>query len=493
MKRDTAALASRQHDLLVIGGGIYGAAAAWDAAQRGLATALVEREDFGAGASFNSLKTIHGGMRYLQKGDLLHLRDSVRERRSLLRIAPELVRPLPFLVPTYGHGMAGREVLAIGLLLNELLTLDRNAALAPENRIGAGRTVDSATALRLVPGLPRRGLTGAALWFDAQAVSTERLTLAFVHAAASAGALCANHLEAVSLLRSGGRVVGASVRDTTSGRRFEIAARMVLNAAGPWADDVLALVDLGRPRAPLLRARNLVLRRAPRVPFAVGAKTEGRFLFLVPWEGVTMLGTSYEPAEWAPTDPLAFLEDGRRAFPWAEIAPADVTLVHEGLMPGRGDARGLLTRPRLVDHEAVDGLSGLVSMQGVKYTTARAVAERAIDLVGQRLGRDLPPCRTAVTPLAEARLLSGPLEERVRTAVRDEMAVTLADAVLRRLDLGTAGPPSEGDLERVVATMSVELGWDLSRARGEQSALAAAWPAASEKAPDQGGAALTYR
>ena len=161
-----------------------------------------------------------------------------------------------------------------------------------------------------MPGLERRGLTGAALWSDAQAVSTERLTLAFVHAAAGAGACCANHAEAVGLLRAGGRVAGAAVRDTLSGGSFEVRARVVLNAAGPWADDVLALGGLGRRRAPLLRARNLVLRRPPAVPFAVGAKTAGRFLFLVPWQGSTMLGTSYEPAESPPSDPLAFLDGG---------------------------------------------------------------------------------------------------------------------------------------------------------------------------------------
>src|SRR5512136_2861532 len=129
MRRDTRALASREHDLLVVGGGIYGAAAAWDAAQRGVEVALVEREDFGAEASWNSLKTIHGGLRYLQKADLGRLRASVRERRTLLAIAPELVQPLPFFVPTYGHGMSGREVLAAGLALNELLTADRNRGL----------------------------------------------------------------------------------------------------------------------------------------------------------------------------------------------------------------------------------------------------------------------------------------------------------------------------------------------------------------------------
>ena len=472
MKRELAGLAACEWDVAVVGGGVYGAAVAWDAAQRGLAVALVEREDFGAGASWNSLKTVHGGMRYLQKLDLGRLRQSARERATLLAIAPEIVRPLPFLVPTRGHGTAGREALAVGLLLNDLLTRDRNRGLPPERHIPDARTVSAAEALRLVPGLERRGLTGAGLWHDAQAASTERLTIGFLRAADGAGAQAANHAEAVALLRSSGRVAGVAVRDAFSGATQEVRARMVVNAAGPWADDVLALAGIARPRAPLLRARNIVLRRAPAVPFAVGARAGGRYLFLVPWEGRTIAGTSYEPAEAPPSDPLSFLDEASAAFPWAGIGRGDVAVVHEGLVPGQGGAAGLSTRPRLHDHEAEDGLPGLVSLQGVKYTTARAVAERAVDLVARRLGRDLPLCRTAVTPLAEARLLGPPLAEATRRAARDEMAVTLADAVLRRLDLGTAGPPPSQELDTVTRVMAGELGWDDERERCERAALA---------------------
>jgi glycerol-3-phosphate dehydrogenase len=479
VKRDLAALAAREWDVAVVGAGIYGAAVAWDAAQRGLAVALLEREDFGAGASWNSLKTIHGGMRYLQKLDLGRLRQSARERATLLAIAPEIVRPLPFVVPTYGHGTTGREALALGLLLNDWLTRDRNRGLPPERQIPAARTVSAAEALRLVPGLERSGLTGAALWHDAQAASTERLTLGLLHAAAGAGAEAANHTEAVGLLRASGRVAGVAVRDALSGLTLEVRARLVVNAAGPWADEVLARGGLARPAAPLLRARNLVLRRPPAVPFAVGARAGGRFLFLVPWEGRTIVGTSYEAAEAPPSDPLAFLDEAARAFPWAGIGRGDVTVVHEGLVPGRGDASGLSTRPRLHDHEAEDGLPGLVSLQGVKYTTARLVAEQAVDLVVRRLGRSSPPCRTAVTPLARARRLEGPLEAAARVAVRDEMALTLADAVLRRLDLGTAGPPPPPELDIVAGAMRAELGWDGVREEAERAALARVYPAST--------------
>jgi glycerol-3-phosphate dehydrogenase len=472
MKRDLPALAAREWDVAVVGGGIHGAAVAWDAAQRGLVVALVEREDFGSGTSWNSLKTIHGGMRYLQTLDLVRLRQSARERAALLAVAPEIVRPLPFLVPTYGHGPTGREALALGLLLNDWITRNRNRGLPPDHRIPDGRTISVADALRLLPGLERRGLTGAALWHDAQAASTERLTIGFVLAAAGAGAVAANHTEVVSLLRAGGRIAGVAVRDVLGGATLEVRARMVVNAGGPWTDELLVRGGLRRSPAPLLRARNLVLRCPPAVPFAVGAKSVGRFLFLVPWAGRTIVGTSYEPAEAAPSDPLAFLDEAAHAFPWAGIERGDVAVVHEGLVPGRGGASALSTRPRLHDHEAEDNLPGLVSLQGVKYTTARHVAEQAVDLVVRRLSRALPSCRTAVTPIPEARLLDGPLEDRTRRVVREEMAMTLGDAVLRRLDLGTAGPPAPEALDAVASVMAAELGWDASQERSERAALA---------------------
>jgi glycerol-3-phosphate dehydrogenase len=476
VKRDLSALAAGELDLVVIGGGINGAAAAWDAAQRGLTVALVERNDFGAGASWNSLKTIHGGLRYLQKANLVRLRESAGERRALLKIAPALVRPLRFVVPTYGHGLTGREALAIGLRINDWLTRDRNDGLPEEAWIPAGRTVSASVARDLVPGLEARGLTGAAVWSDAQASSTERLTLAFVHAAADAGAGVANHAEAVELVRSGNRVTGVVIRDELSGETLEVRARLVLNAAGPWADEVLARAGVRREPSPLLRARNLVLDRAPSLPHGVGAKSRGRFLFLVPWAGRTLVGTEYEPAEALPRDPRHFLAEAAEAFPWASLAAARVTLVHEGLVPGRGGAAGLATRPRLLDHEAEDGLPGLVSLQGVKYTTARAVAERAVDLVLRRLGRPAVACRTAVTPLPKACPLEGDLGSRALAAVRDEMALTLPDAVLRRLDLGTAGPPSPADLDVVCGVMTGELAWDDARARREREALALTYP-----------------
>jgi glycerol-3-phosphate dehydrogenase len=263
VKRDTAALAAQTWDVLVVGGGIYGAWALREAAQRGLRAALVEAGDFGGGTSWNSLKTAHGGLRHLQRGELALLRESVRERRALLHVAGELVRPLPFLVPTYGHGTRGREVLALGVLLNDLLSPDRNRELPPGSRLPGSRRLSRREVMARLPGIRGSGLSGGVCWHDAQLVSSERLLLAVLRAAADDGAVLANRVELVGLRRSDERICGAELRDLETGAVFEAKARVVLNAAGPGSERVWHLAGVERAPVPLLRGINLVFDLPP--------------------------------------------------------------------------------------------------------------------------------------------------------------------------------------------------------------------------------------
>jgi glycerol-3-phosphate dehydrogenase len=468
VKRDLGALTAREHDLVVIGGGIHGAAVAWDAAQRGLTVALVEAADFGSGVSGNSLKTIHGGLRHLQRADLAMARESMRERRALLRIAPGIVRPLPFLVPTYGHGLKGREAIAAALRLHDLVGRDRNEGLPRERHIPASRVLSPAELVRIVPAIDSEGLTGGAVWYDAQVTHSERLVIGFCRAAADAGAAVANYVAATGFLRSGRGVTGIRARDVEGGGELEVRARMVAIATGPGVDRLLARAEIKRASPPLLLGMNLVLRRPLVTTHAVGARSGSRYLFLVPWRDRSIVGTAYAP----PTAALdvavsRFLHEASRAFPWAGIEGDDIALVHRGLVPARPGSGELETRSRVVDHEAEDGVRGLVSLRSVKLTTARAEAEKAVDLVLRRLGRSAPPCRTATTPLPAAHPMEGsPAEQAVR-AVREEMALHLADVVLRRMDLGAAGRVPERDLEVVASAMSSATGWDEQRTRGE--------------------------
>lgn len=478
LRRDLDLLVRRAHDVVVVGGGIHGAATAWEAASRGLSVALVEASDFGGGASWNSLKTIHGGLRHLQRMDVAGLRESARERRALMTIAPELVRPLAFLAPARGHGVRGRLALGAGLAAADLATVDLTRGPGAGRLLPRGRTLSAAEVAARVPGLDGAAPSGGALWWDAQVDSSERLVLAFLHAAADAGAVVVNRMEATGVLRGGEVVHGVTARDALTGRTVEVLGRSVVNSGGRGGGDLIRAAGIVRRPTPMLRAVNLVLRRPIVGDTAVGSQSGGRYLFAVPWRDRTIVGTGYGPEE-APLPELAagFLAEAACAFPWAGLEKADVALVHEGLVPAKGRGGALVTRSRVVDHEMDDGVPGLLTVVAAKYTTARAIAERAVDAIQERLDRPRVPSRTSITPLPAARLLGGPLKDRVRRAVQEEMAHSLADVVLRRLDLGTAGEPPVEDVETVAGVLFHELGWDAARLAAERADLAAFYAA----------------
>ncbi|MCM2255010.1 MAG: FAD-dependent oxidoreductase [Vicinamibacteria bacterium] len=433
MKRDLAALAAREHDLLVVGGGFSGAAVLREAACAGLDAALVEARDFASGASWHSLRTVHGGLRHLQRADVAGLRESMRERRALLRTAPWAVRPLGFLVPAESVGRLA--FLAAGVKAAEWLCPDRNAGLAAADVMPAARVLGPAAVAHEVPGL--RGTAGGVVWWDAQAVHAERLVLSMLVDAGEQGAGCANHAAVEALLVRDGVVRGARVRDARGGDVFEIAARAVVLAANEGAAPLLAASGLAAAPAPWLEAVNLVLDRDLGPAHAVGARAGGRFLFTAPWAGGTLIGTEYGPAG---VDAGAFLELAREAFPWAGLDARDVAYVHRGRVPGVSGAR-LWTHHRLESP-----CRGLHVLTAAKFTTARAAAAQTVDAVLAATGRTGGARDTAARPLPD---LSPPpdLTAAARQAVEGLMAQTLADVVLRRL----SAVPRRPDAARIAA------------------------------------------
>src|SRR5713226_2482009 len=290
MTRDIDGLTDRTFVVLVVGGGIYGLTIAYDAAQRGLAVALIERDDFGSGSSFNHLRTIHGGLRYLQTLDVGRASESVRERRTLARIAPHTLQPLVFALPLTRSLTKGKLVFRAGLWLDRLVAFGRNRDVPSPLRLRASRVVSRRTAIERFPGLKRQGLTGAAVWYDYQAIEADRLTFAWALAAAEHGAVLTNHVEALALLTDGRRVVGARARDGQSEREIEIGARVTINATGATLDRLLVPLQLPSS-GPLLKAMNLVTRREAGEE-ALGARADsGRHLFLVPWRRRALFGT----------------------------------------------------------------------------------------------------------------------------------------------------------------------------------------------------------
>jgi glycerol-3-phosphate dehydrogenase len=476
MTRDLGRLTARTFDVLVVGGGVYGLTIAYDCAQRGLSVALIDRGDFGSGASFNHLRTIHGGLRYLQTLDLRRARESLGERRTFARIAPDALRLQPFLLPLSRSLTRGKMAMRAGFALDRIVAFDRNRGVPAALRLPAGRVLNRAEAIRRFPSLAAPALTGAALWHDYVTIESDRLTFSLASAAAAHGADLANYVEAAAPLQEAARVTGVRAVDGPSGRTFDLGARVTVNAAGSGVNRWLgAACDAP---IPLIKAMNLVTRREAGYVAVGGRATSGRNLFLVPWKNRALFGTweSNQVSD-APGDPggpaspgghlpsvtegevAAFIAEVNHAFPAVALTLADVTLVHRGLVPA--SAGGKVEAER---HERIhDRRDGLITVAGTKYTTARAVAQRVTDLVFEKLGRPAVPCRTAVTPLPYVP------EVQIVDAVRNEMVVTLADAVLRRTPLGALGCPSDAALTDAAGIVARELGWSPDRMQQEIS------------------------
>jgi len=549
VKRDVTALTDRAYDVVIVGGGIFGVCAAWEATRRGLAVALIDKDDFAHATSAHCFKIVHGGIRYLQHGDLGRARVSSQERNAFLRMAPHLVHPLPIVIPTYGRGKQGKAVLRAGLALYDMLTWDRNRGIPdPERRIPRGFSMSRDEVLGLFPRLDRQGLTGAGVLHDGHIYSPPRLALAFLRSAVDAGAAAANYVEATGLLWAHNRVRGVVAKDTLSGDTFPIQADLVLNAAGPWSEYWLAQ-HLGRPAPQTCTfsrdAYMIIPRRAEQsYALAVLGQTKDpdallsrshRHLFVVPWRDCTLIGVWHRvhdgsPESWDVSEEelREWIDEINGAYPALQLTRGDLGTWNAGLVlfgdntPGAADL-SYGKRSRVVDHQQEHGIDGLITLIGVRYTTARYEAARVMTLILQKLRKNSREAFPAEAPVhggdieSFSRLLSfvvaqrpyglgeevlRPLlhsygsayadvlrlgEERaalaatvgdssvlgaaVVYAAREEMAQTLADVVFRRTDLGTGRYPGADALTECANLMAAELGWTLRRTRAELDAV----------------------
>ncbi|HTK79083.1 MAG TPA: glycerol-3-phosphate dehydrogenase/oxidase [Rhizomicrobium sp.] len=477
MQRDLARLSNERFDLLIIGGGITGACVARDAAMRGLSVVLVEKNDFACATSAHNSKLIHGGLRYLRNFELGLVRESLRERRIWQRIAPHLVHPLPFLIPLYGAGRKARTSVAAGLSLYDLLSFDRGWLDDPAQRLPGHRWIDAKTALAGEPLLEGPQFEGAFEYYDAQMDSPERLALECVRDATLHGAAVANHVSAETLLLRNGRIEGAVVADVFTDARFEIRAGTALIAAGPWADIFLAHA-LGKPASHrLIRSKGIHLVVPPMTRTAaltIGAN--GGHFFVLPWRGHSLLGTTDTAFSGLPdavgvserdiSDFLGFINGH---LPSAKLKRGDVQHFYAGLRPlvddGARSTYAASRRAELIDHGKDDGIDGLYSAIGGKWTTSRHLAENVVNAIVSKLRKPARPCTTATsrfpTPGDSNR------DEEVLVAIHWEMAMTLEDVVMRRTGHGQLGDPGPAVLEQIASTMANELGWNETRKRME--------------------------
>jgi glycerol-3-phosphate dehydrogenase len=547
MKRDLAQMASKTHDVIVIGGGIFGACLAYDAALRGYSVALLEKDDFGSATSFASMRVIHGGLRYLQSGNIPLMINMKKEQRHWLQMAPHLIRPMPCLISTYKSLMKSQLAYTAALLVNNTSNWIANHYLRSDRHLPYGRLVTQQECLEYLPSLETQDLTGGALWDEAYMESSERLLLSVLLSAAGAGAEIANYAKVTGFLKEDNRVCGVTVQDQLNGTSYELSARLVINSAGAWVDPLLEKAGRTVPERSyhLSLAFNIVTRKLfdgfmagfPARPPKNGS-TRLRFgpvLFAAPWYDYTLIGTRHLPYTGSPDeDPIReedvqdFVNEINSACPGLHLKLADVCKVVHGFLPMIKSEPGshavkLVRDIQILDH-AKEGVEGLLTVIGVRYTLARYIAQKAINLAVQKLGEEPRPCMTADRPLvggdfkdfdnlraaALANKLPGCTSEvidqllisygskypsvlkiaadqpewakpvlpgkpvigaQIVHAARHEMAVTVQDVLQRRTGLFPLGEVDEQSIERCADLMAPVLSWSEDQ---RQAALAAA-------------------
>ncbi len=512
-------------DLLVIGGGATGCGIALDAASRGLSVALVERGDFAEGTSSRSTKLVHGGVRYLEaavrrldRAQYKLVREALHERGALLKNAPHLTRRLPLVTPVRSWWQL--PYIAFGLKLYDWLS--------GRMSLGPSRIMGRAEALRLFPHLRGEALKAAVLYYDGQFIDS-RLAATLAMTARRAGAVLANHVEVLALRHDAqGRLAGAELGDTLSGVRFAVTARVVINATGPYADAIRRMDDATAPPLLKVSSGSHLMLNVPLTPpatgFLVPRTDDGRVLFVLPWQGGTLVGTTDTPAQVeahpAPSEQdIAYLLSYVRRYFDMPVSRDNVTAAWCGIRPLVFDPKAGTTAQLARDHVIQVSASGLVSISGGKWTTYRRMSEEAVDRALAVGGLGAGPCRThalrllggesfdpeghralmPALPEDAARHLNesygdqcallAPLlrqgatarlhpdhpyvEAEVLHAVRHEMAVTVADVLLRRLTLALVDrAAARAAAPRVAALMAAELGWsDATRATRLEEAL----------------------
>lgn len=440
-----------KYDLLVIGGGINGLGIAADAARRGLSVLIVEKGDWGGGTTSASSRLIHGGLRYLQYGEIDLVRESLRERGILTRQRPHLIRPLSLLIPSYRGAPTPPWMIGIGLLLYDLLA--RDPLFPHPSVLNLSRTRERE------PGLNPDGLTGSYIYPDGQVEFPERVCIELMRETVGAGGEARNHTRVTSLRQAGNRVVGACLRNELTGDEAEVEAAQTINAAGPWLDVINRTLKQQPPRMISgTWGTHLVLPMrtgGPQGPLYATAKKDGRPFFLLPWDGRLLVGTTDVKFPGDDPDDLKIedweidylLAETNHLFPEAAFTATDIEATTVGIRPlpareGNKRAGAMTRRHFLVDHARRHDIQGLASIVGGKLTTYRSLAEEVVDWTLRTLGRSPVPCPT--------RGIEGvsPVEKMIREAETALANLGLDTARAERL-VGLYGPTFAEVLARV--------------------------------------------
>ncbi|SDE95178.1 glycerol-3-phosphate dehydrogenase [Paracoccus isoporae] len=513
-------------DLVVIGAGINGAGIARDAAARGLRVALVEKEDIGSGTSSWSGRLIHGGLRYLEQGDVALVRESLRERERLFRLAPHLVKPVPLMIPFYRHNQRSHWTLRAGMMAYDVLSFDKTTA--------SHKTLSRRETIKRFPGINSDGLDGCAIFMDGQVVWSERLCVEVVLAAHAEGAQIFTYAKVDGFLDDDGRVTGVLFTDVLTRERHELSARIVVNAAGPWVDEVVGGARGDNKRyIGGAKGSHLIVNPFPGAPDDVvyyESRTDGRLVLIIPWGERYLIGTTDKKFDDDPDTARAdtseveyLLGEVNSLVPEANLTEDDILYTYSGVRPlpyVPEKSEWKVPRSHVI-HDHAPRLRGLLSIIGGKLTTYRSLAEETVDAVYKQLGLKAPPCPTTKALFPGARVgdweslrqglartydigddrldrlidIYGARAEEVLAVGREDPALleifdadsgaigaelvftyraefcrTLTDALIRRIMVGLNATCGQDALERAADMLARDQGWSAQRREREIAA-----------------------
>ena len=527
MKRFIENHTNEHFDVIVIGGGITGASVAYEAATRGLKVALLEKKDFSWATSAVTSKLIHGGLRYLVNGEIALVRESLRERRVLENIAPNFVYPAPMMMVHYKKPLKNNKwVVKMGMLIYDALSYDKNFTWDASKKIPMHRTISKEEVMSNESHVRTKDLTGASVFYDCNSIFPERFTLAFVKSAVTYGAKVANYSQVEGFIMDDKKnVTGVKVKDLLNNTMHNVSGTVTINCGGPWADIVLGLAKSnGSSTGTLRRSEGIHIITKKHLlsgKYNVGSITpDGRHFFLIPWRNHTLIGTTDKPYTGNPdeykvtkTSIMELIDDVNSSFGDGKLKYADVQHTYGGLRPlveeQTGETYTSSRKYEIYDNKK-DGLNGLITVEGGKYTTSRNLAEHCLKVVAKKMGRSLGKSITKQhyltgcdiknlnaffsaalqknkdfseatlkylshnygteyteilklaredKSLAEKLNADGEIMAEVTYAIRNEMARTLSDIVMRRSGIGTLGNPGEEILRKVADVAAKELSW----------------------------------
>ncbi|OQX96461.1 MAG: hypothetical protein B6I20_14390 [Bacteroidetes bacterium 4572_117] len=530
----------KNFDIIVIGGGITGAAVAYAASSRGLKVALLEKGDFGGATSAATSKLIHGGLRYLANMEFGLVRESLKERKILGNIAPNFVYPIPFMLPNYRKWQGGMWMIMMGMFLYDLLSFDKKDTWDKSKELSNHQTYRRNKTLRLESNVLKKKLSGSTIFYDYQSIFPERLTLAFIKSAIDYGTQVANYAKATSFVETDNKITGVVVNDLLNNKEIEVNAPLVVNCGGTWADLILNMASKGKTinhKVKRSEGIHIITKKMNNDHIISLIKGNGKHLMVMPWRNHTIIGTTDKEYNGDPDNYkvsresiMEVIEDYNKLYGSGEMKYEDVIHAYGGLRPlvdDQTEGSYESSRKYEVYDNSADGIDGLITVEGGKYTTSRNLAHQVMEVVQKKLDINLKDSitynnylsgceirnmeefmiklhkqydahfqentveylgrnygRESKTvfglalndkSLAEVLTDDGEILAEVHYAIKYEMAKTLNDIFFRRTGLGTLGHPGEKIIDRVINLATSMLNWDKERENKEYDTLSKAF------------------